>query len=387
MRIAIVINTSWNIYNFRKGLIRHLLDNGHEVFAIAPPDEYSSKLTELGCSYLPVALDTKGTSPAHDFSYLLELQRLYRHIKPDVVLHYTIKPNIYGTLAAATLGIPAINNVSGLGTVFLRKNPASRLALWLYRLAFLFPKRVFFQNPHDQSLFIEKKLVSFAITDILPGSGIDLNHFKPVPFRRNPVFTFLLIARLIYDKGIVEYAQAARLLRTKGIQAKFQLLGFYDNSSLGVTPQEVNAWAEEGIIEYLGKTDDVRPDIHRADCVVLPSYREGTPRTLLEAACLAKPLIATRVPGCTEIVKDNLNGFLCEVKNPADLADKMEKMLSLEDKELERLGRNSRLEVESRFDEKEVIRKYDEVLTTLFGREKVFKPLPVSKVLAVLNRE
>jgi glycosyltransferase involved in cell wall biosynthesis len=376
MRIAVVINTSWNIFNFRRGLIQNFLDNGHEVFAIAPPDDYSLRLVEMGCRYVPVELDNKGSQPHKDIFFLWNLLRIYRHIRPDVILHYTIKPNVYGTLAAAALGIPSVNNVSGLGTVFLRKNFTNYIALGLYRLAFRFPKTVFFQNQQDRKLFVEKKLIAEKITDVLPGSGIDLNHFKPAGFVQNETFTFLLIARLLREKGILEYVEAGRKLRQQGLKVRLQLLGFLDHSPQGITEAELDGWVKAGEVEYLGRTDDVRPCIYAADCVVLPSYREGTPRSLLEAASLAKPIITTNVPGCTEVVQDKINGYLCEVKNPDDLAQKMQQMMSLPPQDLQKMGNESRRMVESRFDEKEVIRQYNEVLGKMFNAPQVFR-IPV----------
>ena len=259
--------------------------------------------------------------------------------------------------------------MSGLGTVFLRHNWTSKIAMALYRIAFLFPKKVFFQNKDDKALFVKKGLVRGEITDILPGSGIDLDHFKPAPYIKNQTFTFLLIARLLYDKGIVEYISAIKILKKMGVPAHFQLLGFLDPSPLGIPEENLNEWIKEGLVEYLGTTEDVRPNINKADCIVLPSYREGTPRTLLEAASLAKPIIATDVPGCTEIVLDGVNGFLCEVKNPHDLAYKMIKMIEMTQEQIELMGRESRKRAERRFDEKEVIGKYNEALE-LLGVEK-----------------
>jgi glycosyltransferase involved in cell wall biosynthesis len=237
MRIAIVINASWNIYNFRMGLIRAFLEAQHEVYAIAPIDKYSEHLVKAGCHYLPIYLDNKGSHPLKDLQYTLKLYQIYKKIKPDVVLHYTIKPNIYGTVAASLLGINTSNNVSGLGTVFLRNNITSKFAHILYKLTFSLPKKVFFQNPDDQQLFIKRQLVKESITGILPGSGIDLIKFTPLPFKRNPTFIFLLIARLLFDKGIVEYVEAAKLLKKQGIQARFQILGFKDGGGSG-TPEK-----------------------------------------------------------------------------------------------------------------------------------------------------
>jgi glycosyltransferase involved in cell wall biosynthesis len=265
-------------------------------------------------------------------------------------------------MAAALLGIPVINNVSGLGTVFLRNNLTSKIAHVLYRATFWSPKKIFFQNPDDRDLFVAKKLVKENITDVLPGSGIDLDKFRLEPFKRNAVFTFLLIARLLYDKGIAEYVEAIQLLKHRGIQANFQLLGFKDTSSAGIPESLLQEWIQAGWVNYMGITDDVRKFIKEADCIVLPSYREGTPRTLLEAAALGKPLIATRVPGCTEIVEHEVNGYLCEVKDAASLADKLQRMVCQSTEKLQQMGLASRRKVEDKFDEKLVISKYMDAL-------------------------
>jgi glycosyltransferase involved in cell wall biosynthesis len=362
MHIAIVVNTSWNIYNFRLGLIKAFLKEGHSVTAIAPYDAYADRLKQAGCQYEAITLDNKGANPLKDLLFTKDLYQIYRRIKPDVVLQYTIKPNVYGTLAARLLGIPVVNNVSGLGTVFLRENIASRIAHLLYRLSFRFPKKVFFQNEDDRQLFLKRKLVKIHLTDVLPGSGVDLNAFRPRPFKRNDTFTFLVIARLIYDKGIVEYVEAIRSLKQQGVQANFQLLGFKDISPLGIPEELLQSWIDEGLIDYLGTAHDVRPFIYDADCIVLASYREGTPRTLLEAISMAKPVLATDVPGCRETIEDGKNGLLCEVKNSVDLAEKLKTMIYLQNTELEKMGKKSREIAETKFNESIIIERYLEVL-------------------------
>lgn len=359
MRIAIVLNTSWNIYNFRMNFVKTLLAQGHEVYTVAPHDEYTHFLTEAGCHHTDVKMDSRGANPIKDFLLIFELRAIYKKIKPDIILHYTIKPNVYGTLAAASLRIPAINNVCGLGTIFLKDNFVSKVAIWLYKLAFRFPKRVFFQNPDDLNLFIDKKLITRTKTDLLPGSGIDLKRFVPVGYHRNKTFTFLLISRLITDKGILEFIDAIHKLRSKGFQAKFQILGAKDPiHARGISLETIDSWITSGTIEYLGTSNDVRPFISKADCIVLPSYREGTPRTLLEAAGSAKPIIATDVPGCHHVVKDGFNGLLCKLKDADDLALKMESMANFDDDTLRAMGLNGRKKVEAEFDESIVIEKY-----------------------------
>ena len=361
MRVALVINTSWNIWNFRAGLVRALQAAGHEVLAIAPPDDYSARLeTELGCRYVPVRMENKGTNPAKDAQLTRRFYKIYKRERPDVVLHYTIKPNIYGTLAARLAGVPSINNVSGLGTVFLVPNLVSRVALGLYRVAFRFPSKVFFQNADDRQLFVQRRLVRAAIAGLLPGSGVDTVRFRPATeFARNVPFVFLMVARVLYEKGIEEYFEAAKIVRRAVPGTRVQLLGALDEAGgVGVPKAAFEGWLKAGDIEYLGRSDDVAAHLHRADCVVLPSYREGTPKTLLEAAACGKPLVTTNVPGCRDTVRDGQNGYLCQVRSGPDLAAKMLQMLRLPAADLERMGQASRGLAETKFDEKLVLAQY-----------------------------
>ena len=228
MKIAIVLNTSWNIYNFRMNFIRALQAEGHEIHTIAPVDHYTPHLEAAGCTHHKVKMDSRGANPIKDLALIIELGLIYKKLRPDVILQYTIKPNIYGTLAAAFLKIPVINNVCGLGTVFLKRNLTSSIAIALYRISFRFANKVFFQNPEDRELFVSKKLISQQASDLLQGSGIDVTHFSPAPYSRNKKFTFLLISRLITDKGIFEYIEAIHKLRERGADFKFQLMGATD---------------------------------------------------------------------------------------------------------------------------------------------------------------
>lgn len=345
--------------------IRSLQAQGHEVHTVAPLDDYTHFLREAGCIHHPVRMDSRGANPIKDTALIIELLSIYRKLRPDIILHYTIKPNVYGSIAAGILGIPTINNVCGLGTVFLKDNLVSAIAIFLYRFSFRFATKVFFQNPDDLSLFLDKKLVSEEKTDLIPGSGIDLNKFQPLAFNRNKTFTFLLVSRLITDKGILEYIQAVRQLKSQGMQARFQILGAKDpKHKRGIKLKTINEWISSGTIEYLGTTNDVRQFIREADCIVLPSYREGTPRTLLEAASSSKPIIATDVPGCHQVVRHHFNGLLCELKNPDDLAQKMVSMANFDDETLKKFGENGRKKMEQEFDEKVVIDKY---IQTIFG--------------------
>lgn len=332
---------------------------GHEVHTVAPHDEFTHHLEEAGCKHHNVRMDSRGANPLKDFALILELLSIYRNAKPDVILHFTIKPNVYGTLAASLLKIPVVNNVCGLGTIFLKDTIVSRFAIALYKIAFRYPKKVFFQNPDDLNLFVNRKLIKADICDLVPGSGVDLQHFYPTDFKRNQPFTFLLISRLISDKGILEFVEAVKKLKAKGLSARFQVLGAKDpNHQRSIDGNIFDSWVKTGTIEYLGSSKDVRPFISSADCVVLPSYREGTPRTLLEASSSAKPIVTTDVPGCHHVVEHGLNGLLCKIKDAHDLASKMEQMANFDDATLRQMGNNGRIKMENQFDENIVVQKY-----------------------------
>jgi glycosyltransferase involved in cell wall biosynthesis len=366
MRIAIVLNTSWNIYNFRMNFVKALQANGHEVHTIAPVDDYTQFLKEAGCVHHPIRMDSRGANPIKDSALIVELYSIYRKISPNIILHYTIKPNVYGTLAASLLKIPVINNVCGLGTVFLKDNLVSAIAIFLYKISFRFASKVFFQNSDDMHLFLDKKLVRKDAVDLVPGSGIDLGKFQPMKYKRNAKFTFLMISRLISDKGVYEYIQAIKKLRSNGVDARFQVLGAMDpEHKRGIQKEVIDSWIANGMIEYLGTTDDVRAYIEKADCIVLPSYREGTPRTLLEAASSCKPIIATDVPGCNHVVVHNYNGLLCKLKDAEDLAEKMKSMSVLEEQQLKAFGLNGRAKIEAEYDESIVIKKYLAALSSI----------------------
>jgi glycosyltransferase involved in cell wall biosynthesis len=370
LRVAIVINTSWNIYNYRQGLIKSLLDKGVEVIAIAPKDDFSQKLIELGCDFVPLSMDNKGINPLKDILLFFRFLFLYKKIQPDCILHYTIKPNVYGSIAAGILRIPCISNVSGLGTVFIRQGIILSLVKHLYRFAFRFPKKVFFQNKDDQKLFKELELLNSYKSDVLPGSGINLSMYQSLPFKNTNPFTFLLISRLLVDKGIVEYAEASRLLKARGFDFQSVLVGFFDRTSkYNISNADIEGWEKQGYIVFKGESQNIISEIEKADCIVLPSYREGTPRSLLEAMALGKPIITTNVPGCKDVIEDGSNGFICEAKNVKSLANAMERMLELDSDALQDMGQKGRDLVENRFDERIVVEKYLMEIFTKFASE------------------
>jgi glycosyltransferase involved in cell wall biosynthesis len=362
MKVLICLNLAWNLVNFRSGLIRALVDAGYEVVAVAPRDEYAPRLAALGCRYVELPMDNRGTHPGRDLLLLLRFVRLFWRERPDVYLGYTVKPNVYGSLAAGWLGIPVINNIAGLGAVFIQGGRLAQVVRWLYRMALKRSRKVFFQNDEDRQLFISGGLVRPEVADLVPGSGIDLKRFAVAPPRLTPGkgnFRFLLIARMLRDKGVVEFVEAAGLLKARWPQAEFCLLGFVDaQNPTAISRAQMEAWVAEGNVLYLGVSDDVRVEIAQADCVVLPSYREGTPRTLLEAAAMGRPLVATNVAGCREVVSDGTNGLLCKPFDAQDLADKMEAILLLRPEQRAEMARVGRDKMERAFDEQLVIEKY-----------------------------
>lgn len=360
-RLVISINSSWNFVNFRAGLIRALVDHGYEVVAVAPQDAHSHRIAELGARFVSLPIDGRGTSPRRDAALFARYLKILRDERPAAFLGYTIKPNIYGSIAAGLLGIPTINNVAGLGTAFIRRNWLNRTVRLLYKMALRRAAVIFFQNPDDRDLFVKEGLVRAGVSGLLPGSGVDTHRFSPVERVKGdsgPVF--LLVARMLWAKGVAEFAEAAVAVRSRFPRARFQVLGIIDEASKGAIDRgTIERWAAEGAIEYLGSADDVRPHVAAADCVVLPTYYpEGTPRSLLEAAAMGKPLLATDVPGCRQIVEDGRNGFLVPPRDAGALADAMTRFCLLPDEAVARMGAASRERAEQEFDEQIVIDRY-----------------------------
>ena len=375
MKIAISVNTTWNIVNFRSNLIRSFILDGHDVIAISPPDDFVSDLKKLGCSYIPLQMDNKGANPIKDLVLFFRYIMIFCAQRPHIYIGYTIKPNIYGSIAAKLLKIPVINNITGLGTTFIKETLITRIVEKLYKVSLSNSKCVFFQNREDKAIFLNRGLINLGDDtknssrfQILPGSGIDLNRFYPRNNRnmandKDQAFVFLFMGRVLKDKGIEEFVGAARLIKSFYKNVRFCILGSIDaKNSTAISQDLLDSWVAEGIVEYLGAVVDVRNNIAISDCIVLPSYREGTPRSLLEAAAMARPIIATDVAGCRDVVDDQKNGFLCKPYDSKDLSLKMKKMLELDASKRKQMGLEGRIKVESEFNEKLVISKYRNVI-------------------------
>lgn len=331
MRIAIHAGTARSLINFRGALIKALCDANLEVHAIAPElssDEDTSKqLAAWGVITHDIAMQRAGVNPLSDLKTLISFYQLFRKIKPQAVLGYTVKPVVYGTLAARLARVPErYALITGLGYAFTgeakgKRGLVLRLVRKLYKLALKRAKLVFFQNPDDEALFRELEIIDTNVrSKVVNGSGIDTSSFSVVPLPEG-IPSFLLIARLIGDKGIREYVAAAAIIRKCYPEAIFQVVGDIDANPDSITRQELDDWVEAGHIDYLGTLNDVRPAIAEASVYVLPSYyREGTPRTILEAMAMGRAIITTDAPGCRETVIDGENGFKVPVKDVNALA-------------------------------------------------------------------
>jgi glycosyltransferase involved in cell wall biosynthesis len=367
--VIVSANRAWFIVNFCTRFIFALREAGYEPVIVAPSDPaLSPRIRELGIEHFDVPLDRSGVNPFADLRLLAAYRRVLKAVRPVAYLGYTIKPNIYGSIAASSLGIPAIPNVSGLGTAFIRPGLLQWVVTRLYRRAFRNVPIAHFQNPDDRQLFLSRRIIDPERTRLVPGSGLDLNRFKQVPVREGPSI-FLVVSRLLRDKGIAEYVEAARFLRHELPEARFQLLGPIDEGNrTAISKSEVEAWVRDGLIEYLGSTDDVRPFIAAATAAVLPSYREGLPMSLVEAAAMGRPLIATDVPGCREVVEDGVNGFLCSPADPVSLASAMRRFAELPQESRNAMGEASCSKARDCFSDQIVVDTYLEELERLIGR-------------------
>lgn len=371
--VVLSANSCWNIAHFRAALLTGLADAGYRIAVLAAPDKDVDRLRARGIEVRSLAMARSGTNPVTDALLILRYLRELRALRPIAYCGFTIKPNIYGAIAARLAGVPAINNVTGIGTALLSQGLVWAVAERLYRLAFRRSHTVFFHNRSDRDFMVGRGIVASAQAQVIPGSGVDLEHFKPAAARKaraGAERTFLFIGRLILDKGVREFVAAARILKRKLPKTRFELLGNPDpGNRTSVGQAELQSWIDEGIVAHLGERDDVRPAIGAATAVVLPSYREGMSRALLEGAAMGKPLVGTDVPGSRELVEEGVTGALCAPRDAASLAAAMERIAIAPAPEIARLGGNARALVEREYGEEVVVRAYLEVLDGLKARK------------------
>jgi glycosyltransferase involved in cell wall biosynthesis len=366
-KIFIVAINAWFINNFRLSLMKALREKGHSVTAVAIPDEYVSRIEENGFPFIPVAISRKGMNPVEDLALVYRFYQLFKNHRPDVILTFTPKPNIYASIAARLNNMPVINSIEGLGYVFINPSFITTIVKYLYKFALYKSDKVFFLNNDDLKLFLDSGLVKQSITERMPGAGIDTRKFVPQPGQRTGnSFTFLLVARILWDKGVGEFVEAARVMKTHYPHVEFRIVGFVDQDNpQGISNRQVQAWVDEGVISYDGPSDDIAGIMGSVECVVLPSYREGLSRVLLEAASMAIPIITTDTTGCRDVVDDGVTGYLCRIKDTLDLADKMELILLLPEEERKLMGQKGREKILREFDERIVIQRYIEVIEGL----------------------
>ena len=364
LKILFVSNSCWSIYNFRLDVIEHFISTGYEVHIAASRDDFAIKLLNAGCKVHNIQFNNRRLNPLNDITLLFKLKHLYRRVKPDLIFHYVIKPNIYGSIAASQLKIPSVAVITGLGYAFATHNWLSALVIKLYRYALKKVMIVWMLNEEDRQLFIQKKIVSIDKTNVLQSEGINIEKFQlSSAIKNNNPFVFLMATRMLWSKGVGVFAEASEILKNKGCRFECKVIGFFEpNHPDSISLDQLEQWKNKKIFSYLGFSEDVIPFFAMADCFVLPTYyNEGVPRSLLEACAMQVPVITTDNGGCTEVIKDNINGFICYKNDATDLAIKMEKMLSLSTEELTEMGYKGRQIVSDRFDVKFIISRYKQI--------------------------
>lgn len=368
-KIAIVLNASWNVYNFRLPLLESLENKGHDVIVIAPEDDYS---TRIPFKFIPIKMQPSSINPLADLLLIRDFYTIFKQYRPDVLLLYTIKPNIYANFAAKFYGVTTISNISGLGSIFINKRFTTFIVKLLYWLALKHPERVFFQNTNDQRLFVEHCLVNSNKCRVIPGSGIDIKKYSPSCINSNKVrkkFIFLVVARMLWDKGIGEFITAAQAILKQRQDVEFKLLGQTDaENPAAISYQQLLKLTAADGLDYIGVSDCVEKEMAKVDCIVLPSYREGLSRVLLEAAALGLPIVTTNVPGCKEVVEDGVNGLLCDPRNTLDLKDKMLTMMSLTKKQRTKMGLKGREKVVKHYDQNKVFKHYHDAVNQILQK-------------------
>lgn len=351
------------MYNFRIGVIRSMLTHGYEVYVLAPRDAYTEKIIATGAHFLPIPLDNYSTNPWSDTKLCYHLWRLYREHRFDTIFHYTIKPNIFGSIAAYMARVPhRIAITTGLGRMFRFDSQVTNgIVTRLYRLAARCADEVWFLNESDRDKFVKEAIAPQYKCQLLPSEGVNTSKYRPLREPKKTKITRLLYAgRLLGEKGIYQFVEAARIIRQRHKHVRFEILGYVNEDNRdSVTLDELMTWQREGIIKYLGSTEDVRPYIDRSVAVVLPSfYQEGISRILLEAISMATPVITTDQVGCREVVIDGHNGFLCTPKSTPALVEAIERLLSLSWERRMAMGQRGRAMAKDEYSEERIIRHY-----------------------------
>lgn len=357
-RILILSNHAAYIYNLRKEIISCLLEKGNSIYISSPDGPQAQLLEEMGCVFIKKNFDRHGVNPIKELEILFYYVWLFKKIRPNVMLSYSIKPNIYGGLAAQLCKIPYVPNISGLGNA-IENNGLLQIALvQLYRIAMRRAKTIFFQNIENKKFFMKKGIGKEPFI-MLSGSGVNLEKFAPLPYPEARSIKFAFVARIMKEKGIDEYLYAAKFIKEKYENTEFYVCGFDDGKYLDI----IEAHAQSGIISYYGLVDNMIEIYKQIHCLISPSYHEGMSNVILEAAACGRPVIASDIPGCREAVEDNVSGFLVEKANKDLLVKKIEDFLQLSQNEREVMGLAGRKKVEREFDRKSVVHCYEKVIS------------------------
>jgi glycosyltransferase involved in cell wall biosynthesis len=365
--IAVVANSSWNIYNFRLPLLMAFKQAGYRVLIVASEDEYTPLISEHSYSrFIPLRrLSAQQKNPVRDIFFLRELYYIYQEERPDLILHFTIKPNIYGSLAAHWAGIKSIPTITGLGYAFMHSSLLSHLARRMYKIAMSKVALALFHNTTDQDFFHEHNILDKRFSEVVPGSGVDTGYFRPLARPANDKFVFLFLGRLLADKGIREYAEAAKQLKSVAPKAECWVVGGLDTGhSTSISESQLRNWQENYGIHYYGNTLDVRPYLQQAHALVLPSYREGMPRAILEALAMGRPVITTDTAGCRESI-DERCGMLVPPKDSLRLAEAMVQLYHCDEQLLEAMGKAARRRALEQFDDKIIVAQYLKICRAL----------------------
>ena len=359
-------NSSWYLFNFRINTIKAFINNGYTVYCLSPMDDYSHLLEDIGCSWIKLDIDNKGFNPFVDLKLFFNLLKIFYRIKPTAVFNFTIKNNIYGTFASFLLRIRSINNISGFGTAFIHSGFKYFIARRLYIFALKLSTKVFCQNTDDYKFILENRFVDESRIDLLPGSGVDLNKFQKETNKISPPindFIFIYAGRLLYDKGIKELVKAFDKIDQSRFPSKLWIIGFRDSKNISaIKKSDIETWGKKRNISILEPSNSMETVLSKVSCFVLPSYREGMPRSILEACAMELPIICTDVPGCRDIVTNNLNGYLCKPQDDQSLFEAMKKMLRLSIEQRLKMGAEGRKRVEQSFSEEIVIKKALDVI-------------------------
>lgn len=363
MKIVFFSNSAWSIYNFRRNLIKKLIKNGNQIFILSPKDSTSIKLIRMGCKFLEIKMNNNSINILKDLILLFVIRKKLKIIKPDFIFNFTIKPLIYGTFVANLLKIKSVCMMTGLGTTFIKKNFLTYLVIILYRISFLKVYKVIFQNKDDRKKFIDYNIIDKKRSVLSPGSGVDLNYFKYKKNKFKNKTKFLYFGRLLKEKGIREFIYVANKFNKLGLNCEFRIIGSLDKKNpSSITKNDLKKFSEFKNNKFENFKNDVRKDLNRANCVVLPSYREGTPRGLLEALSVGRPIITTNAVGCREVIQEGRNGFSVKIKDTNSLFTAIKLFHNLSNKKKIQMSKYSREFVSKKFDINKVIKIYEKLL-------------------------